>query len=124
MSLQQSNALKGLETKLQTLEQERETQIKIVEEAQAKLSKLKSEYNSINNEIWKIKNAKTDIVVTEHAILRYIQHEMNIDLDEVSKLILPEPMKNNALALGDGKYNHEGLTRVVKDGAVVTVYKK
>lgn len=122
MSLHNSNALKGLETKLATLEQERNTQIQIVTESQTKLTKLKGDINAITNEIWKLKNSKTDIVVTEHAVLRYIQHVMGIDLEEVSRNILPEPMKNNALLIGDGKYHLGGVTRVVKDGAVVTVY--
>lgn len=124
MAIQDANQLKGLETKLKNLTKERETHKQLANETQKKLSKINQEMQSINDEIWKLKNKKEDIIVTEHAIIRYIQNIMGIDMDELAKKILPDEVKQRALAMGDGKYTHNEVTLVVKDGAIVTVYEK
>lgn len=124
MALQDATELKGLETKLKVLEKERETHKQLANETQHKLTKINSNIKTVNDEIWKLKNKKTDIIVTEHAMVRYIQNIMGIDMDELAKKILPDEVKARALAMGDGKYTHDEVTLVVKDGAIVTVYPK
>lgn len=63
-----------------------------------------------------------EIVVTEHALLRYLQRGFEVNLEELKDKILSPTMIAQIDALGNGKYPIDGgLRAVVKDRAIVTV---
>lgn len=67
---------------------------------------------------------KKDIVVTEHAILRYVERVMGIDTEAIKARIL-SPENRRAIGFaGSCKIKSDGLTFVVKNRAVVSVIAK
>jgi hypothetical protein len=62
------------------------------------------------------------VVVTEHAILRYLERAMGVDIEAAKKGILPVEVERVVLRMGDGEYPVGASHRVVvKGGVVVTV---
>ena len=75
----------------------------------------------LDREIAKL--AEKEPVASEHAILRYIERVMGIDVDEVKKKILSERNTKIIKTISSGKVPLEegGFTLVVKDKVVVSV---
>jgi len=70
----------------------------------------------------RIENATLhDPVVTEHALLRYIERVMGIDLAEVTKRILSEQNKKAIKFAGNCKIKSEGIELIVKNKQVISV---
>lgn len=84
------------------------------------------EYNQILKKIknleTRLKEASTEPLVTEHALLRYIERVYGLDLDVIKGDILTESTIRAIKTLGSGKYPiGVGLKAVVKGGNVVSV---
>lgn len=58
--------------------------------------------------------------ISSHALLRYVERVLQIDLGMVETHIL-SPRNRAAIAAGATKIKSDGLTFVIKDGVVVTV---
>lgn len=72
------------------------------------------------------KEAQKEITVSEHAMLRYFQRVEGYDIEHVSKLILPDDVREEIEKLGDGHYpvpkmGEAEFTIVVRARTVVTV---
>ena len=70
---------------------------------------------------------KKKLVISEHAILRYIERVMGIDLEELKAKILPEDVlkKIKALEGVDGTYPcSEGFKVRIRDRTIVTILTK
>ena len=113
------HTLKGLKTQLSKATAE----LKVISDER---SRLQSEYDRkrslidrLNREIAALTSA--DIIVSEHAVLRYIERVLGINTEELKTNILPEKTKEQIKVLGSGKYPVEGHRLVVKDNVVVTV---
>jgi hypothetical protein len=62
------------------------------------------------------------LTVSDHAILRYIERVMGVDVDAIRQLIASEKVENVVATLGDAKVPlGNGAFAVVKNHAVVTV---
>lgn len=83
----------------------------------------KSSINTINQRIANLSKNNEEIIVSEHAILRYIERVVGIDVDKIVEQILPEETKIYIENLGNGNYpiNDGEFRIVVKDRVVVTV---
>jgi len=82
-------------------------------------------YENKNNEkqllIEKIKEMqKGDLKVSEHAILRYIERVMCINLEEVETKMM-ECMSDSQKTLGNGTFPCAGFKAVVKENTIVTI---
>lgn len=88
---------------------------------------LSKEENLKQQELTKIyekldKLKKGELVITDHAIVRYMERVKNLPLEEVKKLILPDGTRALIEKLGNGKYPAGGTHYVVvKDNIVLTV---
>lgn len=82
---------------------------------------------SVNNLMEKIERLKQsgNLIVSEHAIIRYIERVLGINIEEVTNKIVPEEIKKQIEILGNGTYSvDDGEFRIVlKDNVVVTVLK-
>ena len=93
-------------------------------EQQSKITVCRQAYNKINRRIksleYKIDKLTTHIVVSEHAILRYLERVEKFDLEGIKKKIL---LQEKAMdSLGDGKFPCDGGGRaVLVDNTVVSV---
>ena len=68
----------------------------------------------------KLKEQK-EIVISEHAMLRYIERELNIDLNEIKERILTDRLINSIQTCGNGKYPIGNAKAVVKNNIIVTI---
>lgn len=66
---------------------------------------------------------ENEIIISEHAILRYIERVLAIPLEEINQKLLPDKLMEQIKILGDGSYPvEEGKYRIiVKDNVIVTV---
>lgn len=62
-----------------------------------------------------------EIVVTEHAFLRYFERVLGMDLEEIRKKIVTPEIELQIKTLKSGVFPGEGYRLRVKDGAVVTL---
>lgn len=61
-------------------------------------------------------NAVKEPMVTEHALLRYIERVYKVDLEELKKQILTPTLVSAIKTLGSGKYPLEGGGKAVVQG--------
>ena len=124
MNLKDSSELKALNSQLIKLKAQRDSVIKEIEFKQQESSMLKKRINTINKKIefLKKKNEKRgDLIITEHAMLRYIERVMGIDLSLIEKKIKAE-IQNIYQQMGDGTYPiGDGKKAKIKDGNVITI---
>ena len=64
----------------------------------------------------------SEITVCEHAVIRYLERAMFVDIEEIKAKILTKDLECQILALGNGKYPiGNGLKAVVKNNTIITV---
>lgn len=121
MGVETANMLKGLKTQIDREQGELNA---LLEEQKTVNGKINSKLELLKGLRAKFKSLTTEkkIVVSEHAILRYIERIMGVDLEEVRIKILPEDKKEMIKTLGNAKYPINGHSIVVKDNIVITVY--
>lgn len=120
MSVKNSQQLKQLQTRKAKLEVEVKDLEVASREAQSAYSKARNQLNKVTEEIDSLK--EKDVIVTEHAILRYLERAMGLNVDQVKDEVLPDNIKAQIAVLGNGKYPIDGGYQiVVKDNAVVSV---
>jgi len=122
MSLKDSQELKQLqsrETKLSTeLKHLSEEDVSI----QRKLAKERRRLATLKKKISSLKQKSAVPIVSEHAILRYIERTMGVDVEHLKQEILTDKVLDQFKVLGSGKYpTTGGCKAVIKDGVVVTV---
>ena len=119
-SIKSSQKLKQLQSRAAKLESEIKFLKQEMEEKQGDYHKARLQLKDIKYEIGQLKDK--DIVVSEHAMLRYLERAMGLDLDDIKQAILTEEIKAYVGKLGNGKYPiGNGLRVVVKDNVVVSV---
>lgn len=77
--------------------------------------------NKIQASIREIEDSAKEPIVSEHALLRYIERFMNVDLESVRRAILTENAVKLTRFTKTGKVTTDGRRLVVKNGTVVTV---
>ena len=121
MALKEKEDLK----RLQTLLEKQKSEISSIEKEKRlideKLSVAKKGLDRLNDELVKLQKEDT-LILSEHAILRYIVRSMKLDLKAVEELILTDDLKLLHKKLGNGKYPiGNGLKAVIHNNVVVTV---
>jgi chromosome segregation ATPase len=82
------------------------------------------ELQQINESIEKLKLATAAVVVSEHAILRYLERVKGVDIEATKKEILPEKVHEQIKVLGNGVFPAGSHSCKVRDGVVITVLTK
>lgn len=70
------------------------------------------------------KNAEVKMIVSEHAMLRYIERELGIDMEELQERILPKKIMKSISSFGNGEFPIGDHKVVIKNNTVVTVISK
>lgn len=114
-----------------------EVLVKDIQKAKSEIADINKQIFELNNEKRqlskyvvslekKMKNAQIgDVVVSDHALLRYIQREMGLNIEHFKKKMLTESLieevkKNN----GKGIIEHEKVVYVLSNYVVMSVYPK
>jgi hypothetical protein len=80
-----------------------------------------NQISKLNNEISSLKSKSVGIIVSEHAILRYIERVIGIDLETIKAKIASDSVKKMAETMGNGTYTNDGFKIKVVDNVIVTV---
>lgn len=116
-----AHLLKGLESQLHKAESEVALCKVELLSKQKEYDTLRMNLNSIKEKISKL-TSNTEIIISEHALLRYIERVLNIDIEEISNSILTDQFKTLVYTLGDGKIPlNNDFTAIVKDNVVTTI---
>lgn len=83
--------------------------------AQNKVDKLEADIKALES--------KKELTVSDHAVLRYIERVMGINLDNIRTDII-EQVEKHYDVLGDGKYPIDNGRTVIQNGVIVTIEGK
>lgn len=119
MSSANTHELKGLQVRVAKLESE----INLLEADKDSLVKTigakRSELNRLNQRIQAFNVSEP--VVTEHALLRYIERVMGVDLKQITDTILSTQNRSAIAFSRNCKIKTNGVELIVKDRKVVSV---
>lgn len=74
----------------------------------------------LRQKIHDLQKNQSELVVSEHAILRYLERVRKYDMKTASQSILTHELREIA-KLGDGRYTVNGYTLIIKNNVVTTV---
>ena len=83
----------------------------------------KTSIQILNTKIDKLMLQNKKLTVSEHAIIRYVERVLGINIEDIENKILNQTTCHLVEELGNGRYpcNNGKFMIVVKDGCVVTV---
>ena len=120
-------AIKGKEElkKLNTLQVKLQSEIEAIkiemEILNNKLQSAERNLGKIREEIKKLKEGNK-IIVSEHAMLRYIERVLGIDLKEIERRILTDEVKEQYKIVGNGRFPiNDEFRALIRDNVVVTI---
>ena len=123
LAIKQKEELK----KLQSLLIKQKSEIDLIRrERQLINERLSVAERNLKNTEEELKKLKTGnkIIVSEHAVLRYLERTMELDPTAVETEILSEEVVSQYRTLGNGKYPvSNGCKAVIKDNVVLTITK-
>lgn len=121
MSATSAATLKHLQRRLRDSEAAAKQYWDELEVLRKKIESEKKTQESIKRQIDALK-ASEELVVSEHALLRYFERVLGFDLKDVARKVLPQDVEDRIKVLGDGVFPTGPGTRVkVFDGTVVTL---
>ena len=122
MNVSDAETLKQLETRAAKLEAERDALADELAQTQDRLFEANTRRTAVLNQIDQILRRNQNPVVTEHAILRYLERANGVDREEIVAAILSPKTIEQIRTLGSGKYPiGNGLKAVVKGNTVVSI---
>ena len=122
MGIKRSHELKQLQSQKAKLEIELKQTIEEKRNAIDKHSRVIIKLKNIEDRISCL--TCDTVIISEHAILRYIEKQMGIDLKKIENKILTEKLISQIQTIGNGKYPIGGnskLKAVVKDRTIITL---
>lgn len=69
----------------------------------------------------KIANAQESVIVSEHAVIRYIERVLGIDIKEIEKKIVDEETEKIIREMRPSRINKGEFSILIKDSTVTTV---
>lgn len=116
-----SAELKRLQTELRSVNQTIAETETILSGATTKLAELKRKRKDIQQTIEKMSSDSKPIVVSEHAILRYIERHFGVTRDEISEQIT-KGYEAAIRATSNGKVTRgDGVAIVIKNNVITTI---
>lgn len=115
--------LKQFQTQLTANQAELNKAKQVLSDAQRAVEIITQTSNRIKKEMNDIRKKDAAIIVSEHAIIRYMQRVMGINLKELETQICPPDVSTLAKQMRSGKFPVSGSHQViVENGTVVTVW--
>ncbi len=125
ISMMKDKTIKELQVRRNEIEEERSYRKLRQKQNTTRLTALKLELYSINTEIRD--RANFHLIVTEHAIVRYLERVEGINIDKVRETILDINTREHIEEQGDGRYTlkkDRDFEMVVINGSVLTIAPK
>ena len=115
--------LKYLESKKIHLEAQLENLRNQKGQVGKEIALISSNLNSVNQRIKALKN-RAELIVSEHALLRYLERVEHVDVDVLNRIIAEdETLQSSIKTLGNGTFpiKDRGFKIVIRDNVVLTV---
>lgn len=118
-----STELKSLKTQIVKLTAESEVMGKEVSEKQAELAKIRNKLNAIQTQYNTLLEEQTEKepIVSEHAIIRYLERVKGIEIDPIVTEIMDANTKAAIKFMKNGKINRDTYTIVIRNSVVVSI---
>jgi hypothetical protein len=114
--------------KLQTMLSQAQVDLRDLQEkhreSEKRLNDARLKVRDVEGRIEKLKRFSEKVIVSEHAILRYVERVMGIDLDEIKRKIAPDSLEELTQKLPSGRFPVNGFAVRVKDRVVTTIITK
>ena len=119
-----STLLKQLQSQLEKVKGEKEAiRIEVVNKSK-ELALKQHQAHELERQIGELTNEDKPIVVSEHAIIRYLERVVGVNIEEIQKKIITEELTVQYRTVGNGEFPMKGFSVKVKDGVAVTVLTK
>lgn len=124
MSDDTSAKLKNLTTQIKRLEADWSNLDSEINDLKHKRTEINNKLRKLDEEVKKLKSGRSKVVVSEHAMLRFVERVHGLNLKELHAQILPEGSGQAIETLGSGKFpigNPPTHYLVIRDWVVVTI---
>ena len=112
--------LKGLKTRRSKLDGERRALNQEIGDLSGRRKELENSIRAIDRDITRLTSSGP--IVTEHAIIRFLERGMGMDMEEIRKHILTDNVKGVATGGGSGQVPVSHRCRaVIKNGTIVSI---
>lgn len=120
----------ALSKKLRSQLEKIKTEIELLRtEVKVKNTEIYNKKNNVKQLSDKIKkledNSNKDLVISEHAILRYLERIIGLDLNKLKKEIITNELKEVVKDWGSdsGSFIKKGVEYVIKNNVIITIKK-
>lgn len=122
--MKQVKSLKELQSLLNNAQAEKKAIEEKIKELETAKSSLSTTISNLNESIKSYTNRQKDLIVSEHAILRYLLRVQGLDIAQVARDLVPDRIKEQIKMLGNGTYPipEKGFKIVVKENVIVTIH--
>lgn len=116
-----THELKQLKTRLSKEQARRKCLRGEISSLNKQLSECDKEIASLSDKVAGIEKNTSNPVLTEHAILRYLQRVKGVNLAEIQQEILAPDLIEHIKTIGSGTFERDGYKVVARNGTVVTI---
>lgn len=120
-NIEATHEIKSLKTQILKLEAESKTLGEDIKLKQKDFSTINNKIKTLKTKLETIQLASAEPIVSEHAILRYLERVKGIDLEEIKKEILDDKAKEHIKFAKSCKIKRSDHTLIVRDNTIVTV---
>jgi len=114
--------IKHLQTRSDALRLEIDQVTRSRDDINQRLDALTNQKSKIEQEIKQLSESSKEVIISEHALLRYLERVKNVDLDSIKKEILTESFVASIRTFKNGKFPiAHGVKAIVKNSVVVTI---
>lgn len=117
-------ALSSLKKQLQNAEQKHQKLLAEEQNIQKKIKRVRASIESLKSSITRMEEkTRNEIYISDSALLKYLKEVKGVNIEELKKEMLPEPIKKEIIQNGNGIYKTDSHSvKANKQGQVVTVY--
>lgn len=109
------------EAELRIVRDEEKQALAKVKEINDKVSRMHRRLENLRKQIKVLKANAKEVVVSEHALLRYLERIKGVDLDAIRREMIPERTAEAIKKIRSGTFTTSSCTLKVRDGVVNTV---
>jgi len=125
ITIQNQVNLKQLSSRLNEARSELEAERLRQREINAKVGSLESRIHKLQEQIKIYTQGEKGLTITEHAIIRYLERVIGLNIEELKNKIVPSDVLEKIKSLGgSGSFPVEGCTLKVKGYTVVSIVTK
>ncbi|HJV75369.1 MAG TPA: hypothetical protein VJ654_14175 [Noviherbaspirillum sp.] len=116
-----SQELKGFQSQLAKAQADMQVAFSAMTAAQRDHSAAQNRVKQLEAKIRELQESSAEPIVSEHAMLRWLERANGLSLDAIREVILGDGTADMIKFMKNGKLKKDGFTLIVKNNTVVTV---